>query len=208
MHDFLMAMPRKSAIIYPKDIAFILLWADIFPGARVFECGVGSGALSIALLRAIGPTGSLVSYDARADMIEQGRRNAGVYLGDLSNWATHERDVNEGIVHGPFDRMLLDLPDPGRVTGHAVARLVPGGILCSYVPNITQVIASVEAYQASGAFSEIETYETVNRRWEFDGPTARPVRTMISHTGWLTIARKGQPRGSVGERDTFERPVL
>ncbi len=202
MHDYLMDMPRKSAIIYPKDVAFILVWADIFPGARVFEGGVGSGALSIPLLRAIGPTGALVTYDARADMMEHATKNVRVFMGETPNWIQRVRDIYEGIDDGPFDRMVLDLPDPGRVAPHAASALVPGGIICSYVPNITQVQATVEAYRSSGSFSEIDTYETLYRRWEFKGATARPVRSMISHTGWLTVARKGQPRDPLlRERD-------
>jgi tRNA (adenine57-N1/adenine58-N1)-methyltransferase len=204
MHDYLMTMPRKSAIIYPKDIAFLLMWADIFPGARVFECGVGSGALSIALLRAIGATGRLVTYDLRQDMIEQASANVRAYLGETPNWNLCQRDVYEGIGHGPFDRVVLDIPDPGQAAGPVADALVPGGLVCSYVPNVTQVQATVEALRASGRFSEIETYEVANRRWEFDGPTARPVRTMISHTGWLTIARTGSPRPAGGRADKVD----
>jgi tRNA (adenine57-N1/adenine58-N1)-methyltransferase catalytic subunit len=194
MHDFLMDMPRKSAIIYPKDIAFILLWADIFPGARVLESGVGSGALAIALLRALGPTGTLITYDLREDMIEHAKKNAQTFFGDTPNWTLRVKNVYEGIDDGPFDRIVLDVPDPGLVAPHVADGLTPGGILCSYVPNITQVLATAEAYQASRLFSEIETFETLYRRWDFRGATARPVRTMISHTGFLTVARRGQPR--------------
>lgn len=193
MYDYLLHMPRSSAIMYPKDIAFLLMWADIFPGARVFEAGVGSGALAIALLRAIGGSGRLVTYELRSDMIQRATDNAAGYLGETPNWVLRLRDVYEGIEDGPFDRVVLDLPDPGRLAPHAAASLTPGGILCSYVPNVTQAEATVAAYRAVGAFSQIDTYETLFRPWEFRGPTARPVRSMISHTGFLTIARKGPP---------------
>ncbi len=153
MFDYLMEMPRSSAIIYPKDIAFLLMWADIFPGARIFEAGVGSGALAIALIR----------YD--------------------------------GIDDGPFDRIVLDLPDPGRLAPHTAQALVPGGIICSYVPNVTQVEATVSAYRSGGLFVEIETYETLFRPWRFRGQSARPAHYMVAHTGFLTIARRGRHAG-------------
>jgi tRNA (adenine57-N1/adenine58-N1)-methyltransferase len=194
MYDYLMEMPRNSAIIYPKDIAFLLMWGDVFPGARVFEAGVGSGALAIALLRAIGAQGSLVTYESRADMIQAATRNAHGFLGETPNWTIRQRDVFEGIDDGPFDRVMLDLPDPGRVAPHAAAVLVPGGIVCSYVPNVTQVEATVEAYRSGGLFVEIETYETLYRPWQFRGRSARPAHYMVAHTGFLTIARRGRDR--------------
>jgi len=191
MFDYLMEMPRSSAIIYPKDIAFILMWADVFPGARVFEAGVGSGALAIALLRAIGPSGSLVTYDARADMIETATRNAHSFVGETPNWTIRQRDVYEGIDDGPFDRIVLDLPEPGALASQTAAALVPGGIICSYVPNVTQVEATVAAYRSGGVFVEIETYETLFRPWRFRGQSARPSHYMVAHTGFITVARRG-----------------
>ena len=195
MYDYLMEMPRNSAIIYPKDIAFLLMWADIFPGARVFEAGVGSGALAIALLRAVGPSGSLVTYESRADMIETASRNARGFLGEAPNWTVRKRDVYEGIEDGPFDRVVLDLPDPGRLAPQIANTLIPGGIVCSYVPNVTQVEATVTAYRSGGLFVEIETYETLYRPWRFRGQSARPAHYMVAHTGFLTIARRGRDRG-------------
>ncbi len=194
MYDYLMEMPRSSAIIYPKDIAFLLMWADIFPGARVFEAGVGSGAMAIALLRAIGSSGSLVTYESRADMIETATRNARGFLGETPNWTVRQRDVYEGIDDGPFDRVVLDLPEPGRLAPHTAAALVPGGIICSYVPNISQVEATVAGYRSGGLFVEIETYETLYRPWRFRGQSSRPAHHMVAHTGFLTIARRGRER--------------
>lgn len=194
MQDYLMEMPRSSAIMYPKDIAFLLIWGDVFPGARVFEAGVGSGALSTALLRAIGPEGKLVSYEAREDMIAQASVNVKGFLGETPNWTLRRRDVYDGVDDGPFDRIVLDLPEPGRLAATAASVLVPGGILCSYVPNVPQVQASIEAYRASGVFAEIETYETLFRPWVFRGRSARPAQSMVGHTGFLTFARRGFPR--------------
>ncbi len=200
MYDYLMEMPRNSAIIYPKDIAFLLMWGDIFPGARVFEAGVGSGALAIALLRAVGPNGSLVTYEARRDMIETASRNARGFLGETPNWNIQQRDVYAGIDDGPFDRIVLDLPDPGRLAPDAAAALIPGGIVCSYVPNVTQVESTVAAYRSGGLFVEIESYETLYRPWRFRGHSARPVHYMVAHTGFITIARRGRGPSETSEQ--------
>ena len=200
LQDYLMEVPRQSTILYPKDIAFLLMWADIFPGARVFEAGVGTGALATALLRAIGPSGALVSYELRADMVEHARRTVEGYHGPCSNWTVRCRDAYEGIDDGPFDRVVLDLPQPWRVATHAAGVMVPGGLICSYVPNVTQVAESVQAYRTTGLFAEIETYECSFRAWEFKGPVARPMHAMIGHTGFLTFARRGQPHVSMTDR--------
>jgi tRNA (adenine57-N1/adenine58-N1)-methyltransferase len=124
-------------------------------------------------------------------MIKAATRNASGFLGSTPNWTTRLRDVYEGIDDGPFDRVVLDVPDPGRVAPHAASALVPGGIICSYVPNITQVAASVDAYREGGRFVEIETFETQYRPWRFRGRSARPAHLMVAHTGFLTVARRG-----------------
>jgi tRNA (adenine57-N1/adenine58-N1)-methyltransferase len=190
LQDYLMHMPRNSAIMYPKDIAFILMWADIFPGARVFEAGAGSGALSLALLRAIGPQGSLVTYEARTDMIERATANVYGWAGATPNWTLRQLNAYQGIVDGPFDRVVLDLPEPGRVAPHLAETLAPGGLVCSYVPNVTQVQASAEGYRTSGLFVEIETYEVWFRSWLFRDQSARPEHGMVGHTGFVTLARR------------------
>lgn len=190
LRDYVMEMPRASAIIYPKDIAFLLMWADVFPGARVFEAGAGSGALAIAILRTIGPKGTLVTYDLRTDMIASARANAEGFLDHTSNWVLRCRDVYEEIDDGPFDRVILDVPEPGRAAPHAARVLVPGGILCSFVPNVSQVQASVQAYRTCGSFTEIETHEATFRPWLFRGASARPVSSNLGHTGFLTFARR------------------
>ncbi|MEA2641105.1 MAG: tRNA (adenine57-N1/adenine58-N1)-methyltransferase catalytic subunit [Chloroflexota bacterium] len=194
MQDYVMEMQRNSAIVYPKDIAFVLVWGDIFPGARVFEAGVGSGAMAIAILRAIGAAGQLVSYELREDMIARAQANVHAFHGPTENWAVHQRDAYETIDDGPFDRMFLDLPEPGRVAPHAAGALKPGGILCTYLPNATQVDSTVAALRESGAFAEIETYETLYRPWVFRGQSARPAHVMVGHTGFLTFARRSLDR--------------
>ncbi len=191
LQDYAMEMPRTATIVYPKDMAILLLWGDIFPGARVLEAGAGSGALSMTLLRAIGPTGRLTTYELRSDMIERSRSNVENLLGPQPNWELCQRDVYDGITHGPVDRVVLDVPEPGRAAEHAVEALVPGGIICSYVPNMPQVQATVEAYRATEGLIEIETYECILRPWVVHGPSARPAHATIGHTGFLTFARKG-----------------
>ncbi len=205
MQDYLLGMPRASAVVYPKDVAFVLMWGDIFPGARVFEAGVGSGAVAIALLRAIGPTGTLVTYDRRGDMIAHAAKNVRAFLGETPNWIIRKRDVADGIPDGPFDRIVFDLPDPGAVAAVAAEALFPGGVVAWFVPNVTQIRDSVAAYEATGRFAEIETFETIFRPWEFSGPTARPARRMIGHTGFLGVARKrapNQPSGAAQPEQT------
>jgi tRNA (adenine57-N1/adenine58-N1)-methyltransferase len=131
-------------------------------------------------------------------MIDMARSNARAFLGETPNWSIQQRDVYEGIDDGPFDRIVLDLPDPGALAARTAAALIPGGIIASYVPNITQVEATVNAYRAGGLFVEIETYETLFRGpWRFRGQSARPAHAMVAHTGFITVARRGRgPRVS------------
>ncbi len=202
MQDYLLAMPRASAVVYPKDVALVLMWGDIFPGAHVFEAGVGSGAVAIALLRAIGPTGTLVTYDRRGDMIAHAARNVRTFFGETPNWIVRKRDVAEGIVDGPFDRIVFDLPDPGAMAGAAADALVPGGVVSWFVPNVTQIRDSVAAYEATGRFAEIETFETIFRPWQFSGPTARPAQRMVGHTGFIGVARRRAPNHAAADGDS------
>ncbi len=195
LQDYLMLMPRSSAIMYPKDISLLLVWGDIFPGARVLEAGAGSGALALALLRAIGPQGQLVTCDVREDMLGRARRNVEALTGDNLNWTLKTHDVYESIPEGPFDRVVLDVPEPGRVVPHLHSGLIPGGLVCSYVPNVPQAQASVEAYRRSGYLIETETYEVLLRPWVFRGPVARPSHSVVNHTGFLSFARKTAPSG-------------
>lgn len=195
LQDYLMLMPRSSAIMYPKDISLLLVWGDIFPGAWVLEAGAGSGALALALLRAIGPQGRLVTCDVREDMLARARRNVEAFMGDNPNWELKAHDVYESIPSGPYDRVVLDVPEPGRVVPHLQSALVAGGIVCSYVPNVPQAQGSVEAYRRSGFLIETETYEVLLRPWVFRGPVARPSHSVIGHTGFLTFARRAGGQG-------------
>lgn len=185
--DFILKMPRGAQVIYPKDLGPILLLADIHPGARVLESGVGSGALSMALLRA---GAAVTGYELRADFAARAVANVGSFLGPeaLSRYEVHERDVYEGIDGRDFDRVVLDLPEPWRVVKHAQAALAPGGILVAYTPSILQAAQVREALDGSG-FAFAETQEVLVRTWHIEGQAVRPDHRMVAHTGFLTSAR-------------------
>ncbi len=187
--DHVMQMPRSTAIIYPKDLGPILLWADVYPGATVFESGIGSGALTLALLRAVGPEGRVIVYEARAEFIARAVENVEAFHGPAPNLIVHQRDTYAGIDERDLDRVLLDLPEPWQVVPSAAEALRPGGFLCAYTPSTTQVQATVQALRAHG-FGDVETLETLYRPWHVQGQSVRPAQQMVGHTGFLTFARR------------------
>ncbi|HKH88771.1 MAG TPA: hypothetical protein VKA05_08100, partial [Acidimicrobiales bacterium] len=148
LSDVVLNMPRGAQVIYPKDLGAILLAADIFPGARVLEAGVGSGALSMTLLRA---GAQVIGYEIRADFAATAIANVTAALGHSDGYLVRERDVYDGIDEHGLDRIVLDLPEPWRVVGHAEGALAPGGILCAYLPSITQA-AELRAALAASSF--------------------------------------------------------
>ncbi|MDP9074686.1 MAG: tRNA (adenine-N1)-methyltransferase [Actinomycetota bacterium] len=185
--EVILKMPRGAQVIYPKDLGPILMLADIFPGARVLEAGVGSGALSMTLLRA---GADVVGYELREDFANRARTNVISFLGHavLPRYRVELRDVYDGIDQTDLDRMILDLPEPWRVVKHAEGALQPGGILVSYLPSIVQVAQLREALDHSG-FGMSETVEVLERTWHVDGQSVRPDHRMVAHTGFLTSAR-------------------
>jgi tRNA (adenine57-N1/adenine58-N1)-methyltransferase len=185
--DFVLKMPRGAQVIYPKDLGPILMLADVFPGARVFESGIGSGALSMTLLRA---GAEVTGYELRADFAARARANVEAFLGAaaLERYVIEERDTYHGIDGTGFDRIVLDLPEPWQVVKHAEAALRPGGILVAYTPSILQVSQLREALAAS-RFRLAETVEVLNRTWHVEGQAVRPDHRMVAHTGFLTHAR-------------------
>jgi tRNA (adenine57-N1/adenine58-N1)-methyltransferase len=185
LSDFVLAMPRGAQVIYPKDLGALLVLADIFPGARVLEAGVGSGALSMTLLRA---GADVVGYEIRDDFARKAMSNVGSFLGPDCPYRVEERDVYEGIVETGLDRIMLDLPEPWRVVGPAETALRPGGILVAYLPTIGQVAQFREALDA-GAFGLARTIEVLERSWHVQGQSVRPDHRMVAHTGFLTSAR-------------------
>ena len=192
--EYILEMPRGAQVIYPKDLGPILMQADIFSGARVLESGVGSGALTMALLRAVGSAGEVIGYELRDDFADRARRNVEGMLGDDVPLRVEVRDVYDGIDVGDVDRVMLDLPEPWRVVEHAADALLPGGILLAYLPTILQVARLHEALDAS-PFGLAQTIEVLQRSWHIDGQSVRPDHRMVAHTGFLTRARLLVPHG-------------
>lgn len=185
LSDFVLAMPRGAQVVYPKDIGPILVLADMFPGARVLESGVGSGALSMALLRA---GAEVVGYEIRSDFAAKARANVHAFLGAETMWRIHERDVYEGIAESDLDRVVLDVPEPWRAVKHAEAALRLGGILVVYLPTIGQV-AQLREVLDDTSFGLARTIEVLERSWHVQGQSVRPDHRMVGHTGFLTAAR-------------------
>jgi tRNA (adenine57-N1/adenine58-N1)-methyltransferase len=183
--EFVLKMPRGAQVIYPKDLGPILMLADIHDGARVLESGVGSGALSMTLLRA---GASVVGYELRADFAARALENVRSFLGERVDYRVEERDVYDGIAETDLDRVVLDLPEPWRVVKHAETVLRPGGILVAYLPTIGQVVQLRDALDHS-AFAMAETIEVLQRSWHVAGQSVRPDHRMVAHTGFLTSAR-------------------
>lgn len=196
--DFVMSMPRGAAIIYPKDAAQILGSADIFPGASVVEAGVGSGALSLWLLRAIGPDGTLNSFERREEFATVARANVSAFLGaEPANWTVTVGDLQEAlpasVEPGSVDRIVLDMLAPWECLDECATALTPGGVLICYIATVTQLSRVAEAIRATGAFTEPEPSETLVRTWHVEGLAVRPDHRMIGHTGFLMTARRLAP---------------
>lgn len=188
--DFVLSMPRGATVVYPKDAAQIVMYADVFPGAQVLEAGAGSGALSCALLRAVGDGGRLVSYERRPDFAEVARRNIETFFGGPHPAHTlHVGDLAESAERG-MDRVILDMLAPWDVLPAAAAALVPGGVLCAYVATTTQLSRTVEALREFGCFAEPAAWETMMRDWHVEGLAVRPGHRMVGHTGFLVTARR------------------
>jgi tRNA (adenine57-N1/adenine58-N1)-methyltransferase catalytic subunit len=185
--EFVLKMPRGAQVIYPKDLGPILMLADVFPGARVLESGVGSGALSMTLVRA----GAMVTgYELREDFARRAQRNVATFLGEdaLTRYRVEIRDAYEGVDETDVDRVLLDLPEPWRVAKHAARAMHRGGVLVAYTPQITQVMQLRNELLGSG-FGMVDTIEVINRGWHIEGQSVRPDHRMVAHTGFLTSAR-------------------
>lgn len=188
LEDFVLEMPRGAQVIYPKDLAPICVLADIAPGVKVLESGVGSGALSMTMLRW---GAHITGYEIREDFANRARANVVSFLGEevLDRYNVKIGDAYEGIdpADGPFDRVVLDLPEPWNVVPHAEKVLRPGGILVAYTPSITQAAQTRE--QMKGRWLDTRTIEVLHRGWHIDGQAVRPDHRMVAHTGFLTAGR-------------------
>jgi tRNA (adenine57-N1/adenine58-N1)-methyltransferase catalytic subunit len=208
--EYVLEMPRGAQVIYPKDLATICFFADVGPGQTVCEAGLGSGALTMSLLRAVGPTGRVVSYETREEFARRARRNIEARLGADVPLTVRLQDVYAGLEDRELDRLLLDLPEPWRLVEPAAAALLPGGIFCAYVPTIIQSQQVHEALAAHPAFALTETIETLLRPWHIAGLSVRPAHRMVAHTGFITLARRVQPRAADSSRvvplDEAEEP--
>lgn len=196
--DFAMSMPRGAAIVYPKDAGQIVAFADIYPGARVVEAGVGSGALTMSLLRAVGSEGEVISFERREEFAEIAAGNIAaqsggapanhrIILGDLAE------ELPRTVEPGSVDRVVLDMLAPWECLDAVTDALAPGGVLVCYIATVTQMSRVVEALRARGDYADADCSETLVRTWHVEGLAVRPDHRMIAHTGFLTISRRLAP---------------
>jgi tRNA (adenine57-N1/adenine58-N1)-methyltransferase len=189
--DYVLNMKRGAAVMYPKDVASILVWADIAPGNTVLEAGTGSGALTLALSRAVGEQGTVVSVDVRQDHQVHAKRLIEAFGGDIpDNIEFRDGAVEDHVRTITPDRVILDLPEPWITVPGAASSLVGGGVFACYVPTIPQVQNVRDALDRSRAFFDIDTFEVLMRSWSIDGQSVRPEPRMVGHTGFITTARK------------------
>lgn len=198
LRDFAMSMPRGAAIVYPKDAAQIVMQADIFPGATVVEAGVGSGALSLALLRAVGESGRLISFERREEFADVARANVATFFGETpASWDVVVGDLAEAlpetVTAASVDRVVLDMLAPWEVMDAVADALMPGGVVICYVATATQLSRTAEFLRAMGVFTEPEASETMVRGWHVEGLAVRPDHRMVAHTGFLLTARRLAP---------------
>ena len=192
--DYVLSMPRGATIVYPKDAALILGFADIYPGARVLEAGVGSGALTISLLRAVGPGGHVHSVERRDEFAENAQSNVTNYFGDRpSNWELTLGSLQDQSFNESFDRVILDMLAPWECIALAAEVLRPGGVFLAYVATTTQLSETAEALKNDGSFTEPESSESLVRGWHHEGLAVRPQHRMIGHTGFLIQSRRMAP---------------
>jgi tRNA (adenine57-N1/adenine58-N1)-methyltransferase catalytic subunit len=192
--DYVLSMPRGAQVIYPKDAAQIVMWGDVFPGARVLEAGAGSGALTCSLLRAVGDRGTVTSYEVRQDHADHAVRNVEQFFGKApDNWKLTVADLTEhpsAEDGGEVDRVVLDMLAPWDVLPTVAASLIPGGVLVVYVATTTQLSKVTEALREQQCWTEPEAWETLMRPWHVVGLAVRPEHRMIGHTAFLLTARR------------------
>lgn len=191
--DYVLKMRRGAQVVYPKDLALILVHADVYAGARILEAGAGSGALTLALARAVGDAGRVISYEIRPDHLARAQANIEDWYesggAKPDNVELRLGDVFDGVPETDLDRIVLDLPEPWRAMDKTTSSLSPGGILCCYLPTVPQVWQTVEAMRAQG-FSLLTTLEGLVRTWNVEGQSVRPDHRMVAHTGFIVTGRK------------------
>lgn len=203
--DHVMSMPRGAAVVYPKDAAQVVTMADIYPGARVVEAGVGSGALTMSLLRAVGDGGSLLSIERREDFAAIARGNVeGFFGGPHPAWRLEVGDLADvlptAVEPGGVDRIVLDMLAPWENIEVAADALAPGGVLIAYVATTTQLSRLAEDLRDDGRFTEPAAWESLVRGWHLEGLAVRPDHRMVAHTGFLLTTRRMAPGTPAPER--------
>jgi tRNA (adenine57-N1/adenine58-N1)-methyltransferase len=194
--DYVLKMSRGATVLYPKDAAALIVWADVGPGMTVLEAGTGSGGLAMMLTRAVGPTGKVVSVERRSDHATLARKRIAGFFGSVPEWLDlRVGEVTDLVEEVAPDRIILDVPDPWETVGAAAEHLRGGGVLACYVPNVPQVEQIRRAIDEAGCFLEVTTFELMMRDWSVSGRSVRPSHRMVGHTGFLTVARKILPRG-------------
>ncbi len=197
--EFVLKMKRGAQVIYTKDQAMILAEADIQPGCTVVEAGAGSGALTMALLSAVGPTGKVISFERREEHLRVARRNVSQWFGgEPENWEVRAGDLAEGLSDLSAHRVVLDMLEPWQMVAGAAEALAPGGIILAYTPTVPQVMRFTDALWDDGRFSLVKTNETLVRGWDVNGLAVRPGHRMVAHTAFLTTARRTLPRDAGG----------
>ncbi|QNE89560.1 tRNA (adenine-N1)-methyltransferase [Corynebacterium incognita] len=194
MVDHVLSMPRGAAVIYPKDSAQILVEGDIFMGARVLEAGAGSGALSMTLLRAVGPQGHVFSYEIRDDHLEYAVDNVREYFGQQPEWWSPRlgdlKDVTVDDLGGPVDRIILDMLEPWECLEQVRDLLIPGGVFMTYVATVPQLMKVMEGIRELQCFTEPKAWESLVREWKVEGLATRPEHRMNAHTAFLIWTRR------------------
>lgn len=194
--DYVLKMQRGAQVVYPKDLGLILIYADIFPGATVVEAGTGSGSLTLALARAVGSEGRVISYEIRDDHHERASQNVEAWFagsgGKPDNIELRQGDVFSDVTERGVDRLVLDLPEPWHAIGTTTTTLTPGGLMCCYLPTVPQVQQIVEAMRRGG-FGLVGAFEGMLRTWNVEGQSVRPDHRMVGHTGFIVIGRKLAP---------------
>ncbi len=192
--DYILAMKRGAQVVYPKDIGPILMYGDVGPGMTVLEAGTGSGALTMALVRAVGAEGRVVSVERREDHGRHARRTIERFFGGLpQNLDLRSGEVEDHVADVRPDRIVLDIPEPWSVVEPAAVHLQPGGVFVAYLPTVPQVQQLREVMRGSRAFPERTTFEVLIREWAVEGRSVRPEHQMVGHTGFVTVARKAEP---------------
>jgi len=183
-------VPRQAQVIYPKDIGPILMWGDIYPGATVIEVGTGPGALSMAMLRAVGASGRLISYELREEFATMAQTNVKRFYGETPNWTVKIRDAHDGFDERGVDRLTIDIAEPWGLLPQVYEALRPGGLVLGYVPTVLQVKGFVDGLRAHGGFAAAQSFETLTRFWTVRGLSVRPEHRMVAHTGFIVVGRR------------------